>query len=42
MSKMLLSKYSIWDGDIEEEVVLNDADDDSGSIPDVLDPYDAV
>ena len=42
MSNTLLSKYSNLDDDTEEEVVLNDADGDSGSIPDVLDPYDAM
>jgi len=42
MSNTLLSKYSNLDDDTEEEVVLNDADGDSGSIPDVLDPHDAV
>ena len=42
MSNTLLSKYSNLDDDTEEEVVLNDADGGSGSIPDVLDPYDAV
>ena len=42
MSNTILSKYSILDDDTEEEVVLNDVDDDFGSIPDVLDPYDAM
>jgi len=42
MSNTLLSKYSTLDDDTEEEVLLNDVDDDSGSIPDVSDPYDAV
>jgi hypothetical protein len=42
MSNTLLSKYSTLDDDTKEEVVLNDMDDDSGSIPDVSDPYDAV
>jgi hypothetical protein len=39
---MLLFKYSTLDDETEEEVILNDADDDSGSIPDVPDPYDAM
>jgi hypothetical protein len=39
---MLLFKYSTLDDDTEEEVILNDANDDFGSIPDVPDPYDAV
>ena len=42
MSNTLLLKYSTLDNDTEEEVPLHDADDDSGSIPDVSDPYDAV
>ena len=42
MSNTLLLKYSTLDDDTKEEVPLNDADDDSGSIPDVLDPHDAV
>ena len=42
MSNTLLFKYSTLDDDTEEEVTLNNADDDSGSIPDVSDPYDAV
>ena len=42
MSNTLLLKYSTLDDDTEEEVLLNDVDDDSGSIPDVSDPYDAV
>jgi hypothetical protein len=42
MSNTLLFKYSTLDDDIEEEVLLNNVDDDSGSIPDVSDPYHAV
>ena len=42
MSNTLPLKYSTLDNDTEEEDPLHDADDDSGSIPDVSDPYDAV
>ena len=38
ISNTLLFKYSTLDDDTEEEVLLNDVDDDSSSIPDVSDP----